>query len=214
MSAGPALDAAGTLGFSLTVPPSWFEIELRPGRRDEALRALVEERVRAQPELWEQRSGITRLLREQARRAWDAGAVYCSSMVEPTDEGPITAAVTVSIVTGPLDASSDDPDRVTPLLERLAVKEPADEDDTWSRPGVVQIEDVGPCARTSGVEDLVLPEDAGWVRSVVMQTFVPVPGQRRLLLVSCSSPVLPLAEELLDLFDAVTSTLRLVDGAR
>ena len=211
MTGGPALDGGGDLlGFSLTVPQSWFEVEVRPGRRDAALRTLVEARVRAQPELWEQRAGITKVLREQARRAWESGAVYCAALVEPTEAGPVTAAVTISFVAGPLDASSEDADRLTPLLERLVVKEAATQDDTWSRPSVAQIGGIGACARTSGVEDLALPEDSGWVRAVVMQTFVPVPDDRRILVVTCSSPVLPLAEELLDLFDAVTSTLHLV----
>ncbi len=210
MTAGPAIDDSTALGFSLTVPTSWFEVDVRPGRRDAGIRALVEARVREQPELWEQRTGIIRLLREQARRAFEAGAVYCACMVEPTDEGPITASVTVSLVAGPLTASSDDPDRVTPLLERLRPVEPSSPDDVWSRPGVTEIDGVGTCARSCGVEDLQLPDEAGWIRSVVMQTFVPVPDDRRVLLVTCSSPVLPLADELLDLFDAVTSTLRLV----
>ncbi len=211
MTAGPAIEEGGNLlGYGVTVPTSWFEVELRPGRRDPAIRALVESRVREQPELREQRAGIIRLLREQARRAWESGAVSCACMVEPTDEGPITASVTVSIVEGPLSSRSDDPDRITPLLERLRTVEASSPDEPWSRPSTTQIDPVGTCARTSGVEDLQLPDDAGWIRSVVMQTFVPVPDDRRILLVTCSSPVLPLAEEVLDLFDAITSTLTLV----
>jgi hypothetical protein len=205
----PGAAVAEALGCTLTVPDAWFDIEVRPGRRDAAISALVRARVIDQPELWPHRAAITRLLREHARRAYDAGARYCAVLVEPTDDGPITAAVTLSVVDGPLDASSSDADRVTPLLERLRVKEAAGDEDTWSQPGVVQIEGVGRCARTAGIEDLVLPENAGWVRSVVLQTFVPVPGDRRILLVTCSSPVLPLANELLDLFDAITATLRL-----
>lgn len=211
MTAGPAIDDGAALGFALTVPQSWFEVDVLPGRRDAGIRTLVEARVRAQPELWEQRTGIIRMLREQARRAWEAGAVYCACMVEPTDEGPLTASITVSLVNGPLTSTSDDPDRLTPLLDRLRTVDPTSPDDVWARPGTVEIDDLGRCARTSGIEDLQLPDDAGWVRSVVMQTFVPVPDDRRILLVTCSSPVLPMAEELLDLFDAVTSTLQLVD---
>jgi hypothetical protein len=40
-----------------------------------------------------------------------------------------------------------------------------------------------------------------------MQTLVPLPGVDRVLVLTCSSPVLPLAEDLLDLFDAISGTL-------
>jgi hypothetical protein len=62
------------------------------------------------------------------------------------------------------------------------------------------------------VEDLALPDGSGHIRSVVMQTFVPVPDDRRVMIVSCSSPVVLLAEDLLDLFDAITSTFHPVLG--
>jgi hypothetical protein len=47
------------------------------------------------------------------------------------------------------------------------------------------------------------------MRVVLMQTVVPLPRSRALL-VTCSSPVLPLTEALLDVFDAVSGTLRVV----
>lgn len=46
---------------------------------------------------------------------------------------------------------------------------------------------------------------------VFMQTFVPVPGSDALALVSCSSPVLPLVETWLNLFDAIASTFDFVE---
>ncbi len=204
MGSGPAV------GFALSVPDSWFEVDVKPATRDDALRALVEQRVREVPQLWEQRAAITRILRQQARRAWDAGAVYCASMIEPTEAGPVTASVTVSLVRGPLDARSDDPDRLAPLVARLTPKDARHDDDTWTEVTTVDIPAVGPCARSHGVEDVELPDDAGWVRVVQMQTFAPVPDASTVVIVSCSSPVLPLAEGLLDMFDAITGTLRLV----
>lgn len=207
MTAAPAPAPPG-LGFALTVPASWFELDLRPATRDAAIRSLVEERVRDQPELADQRAAIVRILRRQARQAWESGALYCACMVEPTDEGPITAAVTVGVVHGPLDAPSGG-DRLAPLLERLHPRPATGPDDPWTRVEVVTVEGAGECARTAGVEDVDLPDGAGWVRTVLLQTFVPVPGSRSVVLLTCSSPVLPLADVLLDLFDAVSSTFRL-----
>ncbi len=198
--------------FALTVPASWFELDLRPQTRDGAIRALVDARIRGQAELADHRQSVVKLLRGQARRAWEAGAVYCACMVEPTDEGPITAAVTVSIVEAPIGAGAAE-DRLTPLLERLHAKQAAGPDDTWTRVEVVRIDGAGESARTAGVEDVDLPDGSGWVRTVLMQTFVPLPDGQRVALVTCSSPVLPLADVLLDLFDAVSSTLRLGTAA-
>jgi hypothetical protein len=64
--------------------------------------------------------------------------------------------------------------------------------------------------RTSGVEDVELPDGSGWIRSVVMQTIIPVPDTEKVTMVTLSSPSLALAEEFLDLFDAVTGTFRFV----
>lgn len=198
------------VGFSLTVPPSWFELDLAPVTRDSVIASLVDERVRDQADLRPHRALIARLLRQQAREAWDAGARFCAAMVEPTDEGPITASVTVSIVPGPLGVSSEDPTYLDALLAPLTPKQARDVDDTWQVVKPVELQGDGAGARSWGVEDIDLPQDAGWVRVVQMLQLIPVPGSNRVVLVACSSPVLPLVDVLLDLFHAVCDTLRLV----
>lgn len=207
-STSPAQDA-GT-GFSVAVPPSWFELDLAPATRDASLAALVEQRVRDVPDLREHRSTVARLLRQQAQQAWDAGARFCACMVEPTDDGPITASATVSVVAGPLGLAPGDQAYLDALLAPLAVKLPGGEDDTWRSVSTVELPGGLTGARTCGVEDVDLPQDAGWVRVVQLLQLVPVPGVNRVVLLSCSSPVLPLADELLDLFAAVADTLRVV----
>jgi hypothetical protein len=47
------------------------------------------------------------------------------------------------------------------------------------------------------------------IRVVLMQTFVIQPGRNRVIIVSCSSPVLPIADAWFDVFDAITGSLRL-----
>lgn len=199
------------LGFSLTVPDSWFELDVRPAIRDAAIQALVRERLVAQPELWTHRSEVVRLLRRTARQAWQSGARYCAALVLPTADGPLTAAVTVTLLAAPADAPQPELDRVEDLLHRLTPRPARQDDEPWTQVGVVELPEVGTAARSHGVEDVELPDGAGWIRSVLMQTFVPVPGTAHVLLVSCSSPVLPLAETWFDLFDAITGTFRLVE---
>ena len=206
---GPATAGLeGRLGFSVTVPDSWFEIDVDPATRDENIRRLVEQRVRGNDAMWQARHGLTKILRDESRKAWEAGAAYAACMVQPTDEGPITASVVVSLVRGPVGATADG-DPAGGLAERLTVVPRSEASDLFTSVTTVDIPDVGTCARSFGVEDV--PVDAGYVRTAFMQTFVPVPGVNKVFIVSASSPVVALAPELHDLFDAVTGTFRLVD---
>jgi hypothetical protein len=198
-----------SVGFSLSVPDSWFEIDLRPATRNPAVATLVDTRVSGIPELRRHRTAITRQLRRQVRAAAEGGAVYCACMVEPTDEGPIPASLTVTIAPGPLAGRGAEA-RFDALLASLTTKEAASEDDTWAEVSTVEIPGVGVCARTHGVEDVELPDHGGLLRVVLMQTFIPVPGRNRVVIVSASSPVLPLAAGWFDVFDAITGTVRLL----
>jgi hypothetical protein len=206
---GPALGS--DVGFSLRVPPNWFELDVHPATREESIRNLVRSRIAAVPELRERRSEISKLLRDQAAAAWDAGAVYCAAMAEAVLDGVLPASVTVFLLPGPLGARSDEPDRVAALLPMLQPKEATDADDTWTRVSTLELPEVGSAVRTAGVEELE-PEPGRKIRVVQMQTFVPIRDVNRVLLISCSSPAIAVAEGLLDLFEALTGTLRLIDS--
>lgn len=206
MTGGPAL--APGVGFSLRIPPNWFELDVHPATRDDSARALARERAADVPELRARRGEITKLLREQAASAWDAGAVYCAAMVEPVADGVLPASVTVFLLPGPLGAASDEPDRLAALLPALTPKDAAGEDDTWTRVQTLNLEGCGQAARSYGVKD-VEPEPGRKLRVAQMQTFIPIPNVNRVLLVSCSSPAYAVAEGLFDLFDALTGTVRL-----
>ena len=159
MSAPPPPD--GGVGFAVTVPPSWFELDLAPATRDRALSALVEQRVRDVPQLREHRSTISRLVRRQAREAWDSGARFCACLVEPSEDGPLTASITASVVAGPLGVRPGGQEQLEALLAPLAPKAAAGDDDTWREVRALDVPDSGPAARAWGVEDVDLPPDAG-----------------------------------------------------
>lgn len=202
-TSGPAVAGLeDRLGFAVTVPESWFELDVAPATRDESIRVLVEDRVRGNDAMWQARHGIMRILRDEAAKAWESGATYCASLAQPTDDGPITASLVVSLVRGPVGAQD-----VQDVVATLATV-PQTDDGRFTTVTVVRLEGVGDCARTFGVDDL--PVAGGYVRTVFMQTMVPVPGLNKYFLVSAGSPVVPLAAELHDLFDAITSTFRIV----
>ena len=192
-------------GFALSVPDSWFEIDLHPDTRNASIQELVNQRLREVPELFEHRAAIARALRSAARSAHAAGAVYCGTMVQGLDSMVITATVTVTLVDAP-----DDKNGVETIAQQLTPIARSGPDRTWREVVYAELPEVGRVPRTQGEEDVTMPEGSGWIRAVLMQTFVPLPGPRstRVAVITCSSPVLPLVDELIDLFDAVTSTFR------
>jgi hypothetical protein len=201
---GPAVAGVeGRLAYTISVPATWFELDVEPATRDDSIRRLVETRVRGNEVMWEQRHAIQKVLADQARAAYETGATYCASFSIPTDEGPITGSVTVSLI---MDPAYDEETSIADFFRSV----PRTDDELAPHIDVttVQIDGVS-CARSSGIEDTPVG-DGGFVRNVSMLTAVPVPDHRRLFLVVCSSPVIVLEEQLLDLFDAVTGTFRVV----
>jgi hypothetical protein len=198
------------MGFALRVPSSWFELDLVPSTRNASINSLVEERLKGVPEMLPHRATIVRLLRGAARDAWASGARYCACLVDPTDEGPVSASVTVSVVTGPLGVRPGDPAYAEALRAPLHPKLATSAEDTWRDVAAVDVPGATRGVRAWGVVDVEIPEDAGWVRVVQMLQFAPVPDANRVVLVTCTSPVLSLTEALLDVFDAICGTLRLV----
>jgi hypothetical protein len=198
-------------GFAITVPNSWFEVDVHPDTRNAAISALVTERTRAIPELAPHRDTLTRALRSAARSAHANGAAYCGVMAQGFDGAVLSASVTVSIIRAPdSDAGSATITRYLQPLPRRGENAP------WREVGQVELPNLGSMPCTRGVEDVVLPEGEGWVRSVLMQTFVPFPdpapgrGPDQFAMITASSPILPMATDLLDLFEAITSTFRFI----
>ncbi|WP_185012732.1 hypothetical protein [Streptomyces sp. AK010] len=198
--------------FSLAVPESWWEFDIRPEGRDTTIRTLVDDRVRETPELAPFRADMNSMLRKMAKDAHDSGALYMGCMAENFDGIPLSATVTVSVLGAKNKqgvALSTEPRAIAESLRTIT---PRREGDAWRTVTTVEIPEVGPAARTYGVEDVPVTEgDTRTLRMVLTQTYVPVPGTTdQVVLISGASPVLDLADAFHDIFDAVTSTFRFV----
>ncbi|CAL9496892.1 hypothetical protein SUDANB1_03349 [Streptomyces sp. enrichment culture] len=198
--------------FSLAVPESWWEFDIRPEGRDTTIRTMVDDRVRENPELAPYRADMNAMLRKMAKDAHDSGALYMGCMAENFDGIPLSATVTVSVLGAKNKqgvALDTDPRAIAESLRTIT---PRREGDAWRTVTTVEIPEVGPAARTYGVEDVPVAEgDTRTLRMVLTQTYVPVPGTTdQVALISGASPVLDLAEAFHDIFDAVTSTFRFV----
>lgn len=198
--------------FSLAVPESWWEFDVRPEGREATIRTLVDERVRDMPELAPHRADVSSMLRKMAKDAHDSGALYLGCMAENFDGIPLSATLTVSVIGAKNTqgvALSTDPRAIADSLRTIT---PRREGDAWRKVTTVEIPEVGPAARTYGVEDVPVSQgDSRTLRMVLTQTYVPVPGTTdQVVLVSGASPVLDLAEAFHDIFDAVTGTFRFI----
>ncbi|MEV5928445.1 hypothetical protein ACPCSG_21325 [Streptomyces cellulosae] len=202
-------------GFRIKVPESWWEFDVRPESRDDSIHRMVTERLRAHPELAPHRDTYITFLRKAAADAWKSGALYCGCMAETFGgDTPITGSVTVSLVGGRTSKGDPLPTDPEAVIAQLAVKEARREGDSWRKVTTVDIPGVGPAARMYGIEDVPVPGDelGRTIRAVLMQTFIPVPGQEgKVALVAGSSQVLDLADSFFDIFDAITSTFRFAD---
>ncbi|MFJ5776553.1 hypothetical protein [Streptomyces sp. NPDC093094] len=198
--------------FSLAVPETWWEFDIRPEGRESTVRSLVDERVRDTPELQPYRADVTAVLHRMAKEAHDSGALYLGCMAENFEGVPLVATLTVSAL-GARNrqgvALSTDPRAIADSLRTVTARR---EGDAWRTVTTVEIPGAGTAARTYGVEDVpVARGDSRTLRMALTQTYIPVPGTTdQVLLVSGASPVLDLAEAFHDIFDAVTSTFRFV----
>jgi hypothetical protein len=198
-------------GFTITVPDSWFELDVAPHSRDRSIDSLVYERARLVPELTAHRPALRRLLRRVAREAHAGGVVFCAVMVEAVDGLGMCASVTVTLI-GATEANGLVPHDASAIAAALPEKTAAHEEDTWQTVSVLDLPQVGRAARTKSVEDVQVAAGARPVRSVVMQTFIPMHREGGVAVVTCNSPNVGLADEYLDLFDAITSTFRFTNN--
>lgn len=190
--------------FAITVPRSWFELPVEPERRDDRISALVQERVEGQRELFDHRTEIVRALRRFARSAWDSGARYCAAFAEPSEDGIVSGALTVTVLPAP--GAGGDP--LAALTDHVAA---LGGDDDGMHVDVHEVPRVGRVPRVWGVSTVQAPDGRGSFDVVLMQTFVPAGDQ--VALVSVSSPATDLAEPLYELFETVTDTFELIDSA-
>jgi hypothetical protein len=205
------MTADDNAGFSIRVPESGCELDIRPAIRDGNITLLVEQRIREVPELGEHRGELVRHLRRQARDAGESGAVYCACFALVLDDSVVPGSITVSVMLPPrAGAGVDAMAEQSPTQD--AVEDAAEDGDRWMSRSMVDLEGIGRVPRSQGVTDIRLPDGSGWIRMIVMQTFIPLDSQR-LLLVGAASPAIDLAEPLLELFDALTGILARVPAS-
>lgn len=190
-------------GFAVRLPETWVEIDIWRATRTGDLARLVDARIADLPALAPHRGALLKALREAAGAAERQGAVFCAAVADAVPAGGVLTATLMVFQTDP----APDPvhDTVEVIAGQVTAVAPAEDSPYWRRVDIVDLPS-GRAVRVVGVEAAEARGDAPLL-GVVMQTLVPVPGDQGVLNMVLSSPQTELAEPLLDLFDAISTTL-------
>lgn len=190
--------------FSLRIPETWFEFDVWRATRTGDLTRLVDRRLAELPDLRPQRSVILRGLRQLAAEAERRGAVYCAAAADRVDaDGTMLASLMVFSTDGMPEPGLN---TVAAIAAQITAVPRSAGSPGWREVAVVEMA-AGAAVRVRGVSTLTSADGPGALPMVTMHTLIPVPGGDGVLDVVLTSPQLSLADGLLDLFDAISSTL-------
>lgn len=197
LSANGVDGKAGPVGWSLLLPPGWWHIPLDE-RRGQSVTALLDRRLAALP-----RDRVATLRRELdgeltrlVERAVANGAVEMYLSVDLMRGLPVAASCLVTIVPVGLGMPATE-------LAGLMGDQPGDE------MGVLEVAGV-PAARVRRREPATEADglSTGELAVTRLQVYVPVPDTTEMLLLSFSTPMDPIADAMVALFDAIAGSLR------
>jgi hypothetical protein len=191
---GPA-PAGAPARLTLVTPEDWYRLPLlEEARLRRAVGEFVGRQFSGRDDRPALRAELTGALLDQAHQARDGGAVdmYLSGL--PVGGVPLALSLVVTLLPFPADR---------PSLEALA---PGFDDDV-AQATVVELP-AGPALRRRRVATTDLPEfGTPQVDALLVDYVLPGPEDTALLL-TFSSPLVPVAEALAELFEAVAATVR------
>jgi hypothetical protein len=192
-------DVARPAEFGLRVPDHWARFDLSDAplarARREALKAARDPVIRMQVEdLFRQAKAIN----QSARRH---GALWGAGTATMYDDALFLGHVMVFAVA----AGEADVQDVIRQLSRSTMTDSSGSADARVV-STVELPHAGQAVRVVGTESVSVNANTK-IEMLTMSTLIPVPaGVGQFMLVTCCSPNLPLAEQVYELFDAITAT--------
>jgi hypothetical protein len=196
----------GIRDFTLLLPPGWARIPLDE-RIPLRIKQLVDQRLSGAPVEHRKalRTGLTRELTDTLTRARRQGGLDVLLSLDPVARTPVPASALVTHLGAGGDGAVLDP-----LLGTLVSGGPGLD---VVELGVVEVAGASAVRRRASRTEQVLPQGdlpGGVLRVTQLEYFVPLPGGGGLLVLAFSTPIAPLAEALVGLFDVVAASLRWV----
>jgi hypothetical protein len=188
-------------GFTLRVPETWVEFDVWRANHTGDLARLVDARLAQTPELKPHRGTLLKLLRSVAAHAERSGALYCAAMCDASeDSGLLAASVMIMQNDGPPDPADNTVEAIAAQVSSIAPSGPGA---PWRQVQIVEIP-AGRAVQVKGMEPAVAGRPESQIVSMI--TLLPVPGGDGVVSIVLMSPQVELAEPMLDLFDAISST--------
>ncbi|MEU6255321.1 hypothetical protein [Streptomyces sp. NPDC047043] len=186
--------------YRLAVPEGWERIVLDPDRWPHRIDKLVNRglrRTRATPQL---KAALAERMREQAQAAHANGGVEMYVVNQLVGQVPVSAGLVVTLLRPPTGTAPGDLADIAMSLAARAT--PDDEVTTTDLPA-------GPAVRHL-YRRRPAPDDPDGNRLTVthLDVYLAVPNAEQRLLLSFSTPMEPLAEALVGLFDSIAHTLQ------
>lgn len=183
--------------YNLVVPDGWFKLSLEPEHRDRSIVALAEQQfhgVDNAPLLKEQ---VMRELQKTAKDAYQAGGIELFVSTLRVGPLPLSSSLLVSFpMPGTMPSSSD----VHTFKEALSRR--------GTKATVVKLSAAGRAVREFRSEAASPSTQLGnELPTTTVKFYVPVPATEEWLILSFSTPLDPLARQMVGLFDAVADTL-------
>lgn len=186
----------------IVTPGDWADLDLDPSTRHGSIVRAVRQAVSRDPRLAGHQVRLLGLLDDVARRAYDSGAFFCSSLVLSSDgdtsrasAGADLLAANLLMQVAPMPASDGPPPGGFDACAGLAAAISCDPD--WEDADVTVVTmPAGPVVRVEIV--------AG---GVCLQYLVPVRDSSSYVILTFTSPCPPYVSALLRLFDSMAESL-------
>ncbi|MFF3711851.1 hypothetical protein [Streptomyces phaeochromogenes] len=183
--------------YGLIVPDGWFKLRLEPELRDRGIIALADQQFRGVDNAPHIKERVMRDLQKQAKAAFRRGGIELYISTLTVGGVPLASSLLVSI--SPPDSWPRN-SAVHQLAERL---EAPGKDVT-----LVDLPVAGKAARERYREDPDPADQTGNTLPTTTVAFhIPIPATSNVLTLTFSTPIDPLAGQMVDLFDAVAETL-------
>jgi hypothetical protein len=199
--------------YQLLLPEGWFRVHIAPERREQSVDALVERQFKGIDNAPQIKAQLRQDMLRQAARAFEEGGIELYLSLQQA--GPLTVPASLLVALGLPPQGGR-----LPSLDDLAGRLAAEGKDSREvsvvelpagpalrvREEYNPVVDRPPTAETEKDADYALP-------SVTLDYQVQVPRAEAILLLTFSTPLVQIADAMVDLFDAVAGSLSWTDAA-
>ncbi|MFE7974659.1 hypothetical protein [Streptomyces shenzhenensis] len=187
--------------YNVVVPDGWFQLPLDPNDRDRGIAVLTERMFRGVDNAPHLKQQFMRDLQRKAKDAYNVGGteLYLSTMtVGPV---PLSSSLLISVPEPDEWPHTSDAEE---LAEHLAGQDLREDGEL----GVAELAAAGKAVRHRYREAADPAAQMGnTLPTTTVAYYVPIPTTMRWLILNFSTPVDPLADRMVELFDTVADTL-------